>query len=265
MRHVHLKDYNVQFTDEGYRLVRCAIGDGAVPFREMIAILAEHHETLTAVLELGALEARHVRLLTPEWWNGYPPKRPPRSPPASRRRRHRRLPDDADYRTPWERGDDGALVAYELDHDPPQRRQHESDRNDVKEGEAHDQGTRAARSHSSPARAAGLGRVMAERLAELGADVAIHDLDWTAPAKYGEAADLGAVAKEMEQYGTRTVAVTGNIGDPAAVAKMKADINGQARRRSTSWSIAPAATSAPRAASRTRTTPSTSPSRTSRR
>ena len=40
----------------------------------------------------------------------------------------------------------------------------------------------------------GLQRVMAERLAELGADVAIHD-DWTAPAKYGEAADLDAVAK----------------------------------------------------------------------
>ena len=31
VRHVHLKDYRVQFTDEGYRLVRCAIGDGAVP------------------------------------------------------------------------------------------------------------------------------------------------------------------------------------------------------------------------------------------
>ena len=41
----------------------------------------------------------------------------------------------------------------------------------------------------------GLGRVMAERLAELGADVAIHDISWTAPAKYGEAADLDAVAK----------------------------------------------------------------------
>ncbi len=40
----------------------------------------------------------------------------------------------------------------------------------------------------------GLGRVMADRLAELGADVAIHDLTWTAPAKYGEAADLDAVA-----------------------------------------------------------------------
>ena len=33
----------------------------------------------------------------------------------------------------------------------------------------------------------GLGRAMAERLAELGADVAIHDLSRTAPAKYGEA------------------------------------------------------------------------------
>ena len=61
VRHVHLKDYRVQFTDEGFRLVRCAIGDGAVPFARAGAILAEHHDTLTAVLEPGALEARHVR------------------------------------------------------------------------------------------------------------------------------------------------------------------------------------------------------------
>src|SRR5271155_5853294 len=47
----------------------------------------------------------------------------------------------------------------------------------------------------------GLGRAMAERLAELGADVAIHDLIWTAPAKYGEAADLGAVAKAIARHG----------------------------------------------------------------
>jgi 2-hydroxycyclohexanecarboxyl-CoA dehydrogenase len=70
----------------------------------------------------------------------------------------------------------------------------------------------------------GLGRVMAERLAELGADVAIHDLDWTAPAKYNEAPDLGAVAKSMEKFGTRTVAVTGNIGDQAAVRRMAKEI-----------------------------------------
>jgi NAD(P)-dependent dehydrogenase (short-subunit alcohol dehydrogenase family) len=71
----------------------------------------------------------------------------------------------------------------------------------------------------------GLGNVMARKLAELGADVAIHDLSWEATAKYGEAANLGEVAKQMESLGVRTVAVTGNIGDPAAVAKMKEEIN----------------------------------------
>ncbi|MDB5563339.1 MAG: short-chain dehydrogenase/reductase [Hyphomicrobiales bacterium] len=71
----------------------------------------------------------------------------------------------------------------------------------------------------------GLGNVMARKLAELGADVAIHDLSWEATAKYGEAANLGEVAKQMESFGVRTVAVTGNIGDPAAVAKMKEEIN----------------------------------------
>jgi 2-hydroxycyclohexanecarboxyl-CoA dehydrogenase len=70
----------------------------------------------------------------------------------------------------------------------------------------------------------GLGRVMAERLAELGADVAIHDMSWTAPAKYGEAPDLGAVVKEIARHGGRVAAVTGNIGDKSAVAAMKTEI-----------------------------------------
>jgi 2-hydroxycyclohexanecarboxyl-CoA dehydrogenase len=70
----------------------------------------------------------------------------------------------------------------------------------------------------------GLGRAMATRLAELGADVAIHDIDWQSPAKYGESPDLGVVVKEIGKFGTRVVAVTGNIGDKAAVAKMKTEI-----------------------------------------
>ena len=70
----------------------------------------------------------------------------------------------------------------------------------------------------------GLGHAMATRLAEMGADIAIHDLDFTAPAKYGESADLGEVAKALQAMGVRTTAVTGNIGDPSAVAKMKTDI-----------------------------------------
>ena len=70
----------------------------------------------------------------------------------------------------------------------------------------------------------GLGRAIAERLAESGANVVIHDLSWTAPSQYGEAADLGVVAKAMERFGTHTAAVTGNIGDRTAVLQMQKDI-----------------------------------------
>jgi 2-hydroxycyclohexanecarboxyl-CoA dehydrogenase len=70
----------------------------------------------------------------------------------------------------------------------------------------------------------GLGHVMARKLAERGADVAVHDISWEAPARFGEAADLGASAKSIEALGVRTVAVFGNISDRDAVRKMKADI-----------------------------------------
>jgi sugar phosphate isomerase/epimerase len=113
--YVHLKDYRVQPTEDGFRLVRCAIGDGAVPLVEMAAVLARHHVVLPAALEPGALEARHVRLLTPEWWQGYPPQPAAGLAACLLAARRNALPRDADYRTPWERGEDAALVSYELD------------------------------------------------------------------------------------------------------------------------------------------------------
>ena len=115
VRHVHLKDYRVQVTDEGIRLVRCPVGDGAVPIAEIAAILAEHHESLTASLELAALEARHIRLFTPGWWTHYPPIAGQELAACLAAARHNRLPEEADYRTPWESGDDAALPAFEID------------------------------------------------------------------------------------------------------------------------------------------------------
>jgi 3-oxoisoapionate decarboxylase len=113
VRHVHLKDYRVQSTDDGYRLVRCAIGDGAVPFREIAQIL---DRDLTASLEPGALEARHIRLFTDAWWHGYPPVDARRLAAALRAARVNRLGDDEDHRTPWESGVTGdELSRYELD------------------------------------------------------------------------------------------------------------------------------------------------------
>ena len=115
VRHVHLKDYRVQFTPEGFRLIRCAIGDGAVPFAEIAGVLREHHAHLTAVLEPGALEARHIRLFTPEWWNGYPAKPAPELAACLLAAQRNGLPADADTRTLWEKGEEGeALAQYEL-------------------------------------------------------------------------------------------------------------------------------------------------------
>jgi sugar phosphate isomerase/epimerase len=114
VRHVHLKDYRVQFTDEGYRLVRCAIGDGAVPIAAMLDIVAAQGRKLNAVLEPGALEARHVRFLRPEWWNFYVPKPAPALAACLAAARVNRLADDADFRTPWERGEDTGIADYEL-------------------------------------------------------------------------------------------------------------------------------------------------------
>lgn len=73
----------------------------------------------------------------------------------------------------------------------------------------------------------GLGSFMAKRLAELGAHVAVHDLSPTETAKYGEASTLDEMVKTIESYGVKSVGVTGNIGDKAAVARMKETIEKQ--------------------------------------
>jgi 3-oxoisoapionate decarboxylase len=114
VRHVHLKDYRVQFTGEGYRLIRCAIGDGAVPVADMLTEIGKHHDHINAVLEPGALEARHIRFLNPEWWNGYAPMQAHDFAATLKAAQMNRLADDADYRTPWERQADHELIDYEM-------------------------------------------------------------------------------------------------------------------------------------------------------
>jgi 3-oxoisoapionate decarboxylase len=116
IRHVHLKDYVSQFTPEGFRLVRCAIGEGCVPFVELAALLEAHSPLLTASIEVGALDARHVRVFAADWWHGYPPRQEAELEAALDRLQTKRLDDNADYRTPWERLEPArVVVAYELE------------------------------------------------------------------------------------------------------------------------------------------------------
>jgi sugar phosphate isomerase/epimerase len=115
VRHVHLKDYVAQFTDEGYRLVRCAIGDGSVPFDGITGALRRHHTSLTASLEPGALEGRHIRLFTREWWQGYGPRGASELAVAIGRLRGRRLADVGQAQTPWElHAPPREIIEYEM-------------------------------------------------------------------------------------------------------------------------------------------------------
>ena len=73
----------------------------------------------------------------------------------------------------------------------------------------------------------GLGYAIAHRLAAMGANIAMHDLDWDAPAKYGESPSLHDAAALVAASGVRTTCVVGNIGAPGAVAAMKAGIGAE--------------------------------------
>lgn len=69
----------------------------------------------------------------------------------------------------------------------------------------------------------GLGRAIASRLADLGADVAVHDISESAPAQFGEEKSLTGLAGRLaDQCGVRTTAVLGDISDEAQVAAMVA-------------------------------------------
>jgi 3-oxoisoapionate decarboxylase len=113
VKHVHLKDYQVYLSTEGYRLVRCPLGQGVVDFPALFGILAATCPDITMSIELGALEARHVRVLADDYWPDYPPRS------ASQLARVLRFVLDnvrqaGDWRTPFERNEPvEAVIAFE--------------------------------------------------------------------------------------------------------------------------------------------------------
>ena len=114
--HVHLKDYRVQPTADGFRLVRCPIGEGAIPLLAIESILSRYHAELTATIEPGALEARHVRLLTDHWWQGYPSERRENVDQCIQATKRNSLPTESDYRTPFERKESlESICEFEMD------------------------------------------------------------------------------------------------------------------------------------------------------
>ena len=67
----------------------------------------------------------------------------------------------------------------------------------------------------------GLGRAFAERLAAMGADVAMHGMRENGPAEYGEGSTLTAVAEQVAaDHGVRTIPVLGDLTQGADIARV---------------------------------------------
>jgi sugar phosphate isomerase/epimerase len=115
IKNVHVKDYRIYTTSQGFRLVRCAIGAGVLDVAGLFTVLRELAPDATVAIELAALDARHVRFLNDEYWAGFPPRRAEEILPVLRLREASAQPQGEDWRTPWELGaSHDALAAYEM-------------------------------------------------------------------------------------------------------------------------------------------------------
>ena len=113
LKNVHLKDYAIYLSEEGYRLVRCPLGQGVIDFPALFKILAASCPDITMAVELGALEARHIRVLADDYWPDYPPRSAAQLAGLLRFVQAHARPI-GDWRTPFERGEPAeAVIAYE--------------------------------------------------------------------------------------------------------------------------------------------------------
>lgn len=113
IKNAHLKDYWIALSDEGYRLARCSLGQGVIDFPQLFALIAALCPDITLSLELGALEARHIRVLADDYWPAYPPRSAAQLARVLRFvYTHRK--QSGDWRTPFERDEPvEAIIAYE--------------------------------------------------------------------------------------------------------------------------------------------------------
>ncbi|HEV2661606.1 MAG TPA: sugar phosphate isomerase/epimerase [Ktedonobacteraceae bacterium] len=113
LKNVHLKDYAIYLSEEGYRLVRCPLGQGVIDFPALFKILAASCPDITMSIELGALEARHIRVLADDYWPDYPPRSAAQLAGVLRFVQAHARPI-GDWRTPFEREEPAeAIIAYE--------------------------------------------------------------------------------------------------------------------------------------------------------
>ena len=135
LRHIHLKDYTLHPSGEGYRIARCPLGGGVVDYRNLLPLIdgycgqhgqhgrrGQHGQhgrpgrvgEITKTIELGAIYARHVRMLMDDYWGEYPERDIKDLLPFLRLYWTHVRPGEEDWRTPREKDESiEVLKAYE--------------------------------------------------------------------------------------------------------------------------------------------------------
>ena len=65
---VHLKDYRLQSTQNGYVMHRCALGKGVVDFDYLITALINQNNDMPFTIELGAMNGREAMINNERYW-----------------------------------------------------------------------------------------------------------------------------------------------------------------------------------------------------
>jgi sugar phosphate isomerase/epimerase len=110
--HVHLKDYRMTPTPEGYRIFHCAIGAGVVDYPALFDLFRTKDD-LVCNIEMAALGERHIRLLTDEYWAGFAPRPVADVLPVLRMRDRAEI--DVEWRTAWELEQDSIMASWEME------------------------------------------------------------------------------------------------------------------------------------------------------
>ena len=111
IRHLHLKDYTIYFAPEGFRLVRCAAGDGVIDFPAILAAVGSNGHALLPGIEIAAQPTRTIPLLDAGWWAEYPPRQAKDLAPALSVLWKQGRPVTEAYSSVWERGGDSDAVS----------------------------------------------------------------------------------------------------------------------------------------------------------
>lgn len=113
IRHVHLKDYTLHLAPNGYRLVRCAAGDGVIDFPAILQIVRANGHAVLPSIEIAAQATRTIPMLEASWWEPHRPEQAQYLVEALRTVWAQGQPQDAPYSSLWERGGSSEAIVQE--------------------------------------------------------------------------------------------------------------------------------------------------------